>query len=449
MRPLGTAATILAIILYLLGTIPGWTRLTPPTPAPATHAPAAPTADAPAVATAHAPAAMARPARLRSEATLRSGPGGSHPVVAVLQRGAAISVTGMQDGYYRVRLASGTDGWVWGPLVELSPWPTSTGQFRWPDGGRSPAVVGYYVFDGASPSYSSMIQHASALSAIAPWAWRVDARGRVFAAAEPTELQAALRAAGRLGLQRYPLVHNYHGGRFDADAAHGLLTNEQSRRDAVEALTELGRQSGVEGMVLNLENVPPADREALSAFTAQLATALRVQGMRLAVAVAAKTSDRPDDPFRGAYDYPALGRVADAIWLMTYDEHYRLGPPGPVASFGWVEQVVRYATGAVEPARLVLGLPAYGYLWSREGPARALTHAQAMAELRASRATLRWHPVHKVPYFADGSREVWFEDRYSAASKVSLVRRYGLGGVAVWRLGQEDPKLWEALQALL
>ncbi|HET6316357.1 MAG TPA: hypothetical protein VFG86_07860, partial [Chloroflexota bacterium] len=44
------------------------------------------------------------------------------------------------------------------------------------------------------------------------------------------------------------------------------------------------------------------------------------------------------------------------------------------------------------------------------------------------------------------SHEVWVEDHQSAVARLGLADRYAAGGVATWRLGLEDPLLWEAIQ---
>ena len=380
------------------------------------------------------------PARIEANsAVLRSGPGSSFPRITVLPEGTPLLVTDQRGDWYQVQLGSGLAGWVWAPLVAIqrtlspsSPWPTP--------GGKS--IIGYYVHDPDRPAATTLAKYRGALTAIAVWAWRLEADGSLTADVPPQELAQVVQAAASLGLTTYALVHNYRNDAFDQASAHRLLTDPSAVARAVEAVAGQAARFGLAGITLDLENVAARDRRHLSQFVARLADRLHREGRRLSVAVPARTGDGPSN----AYDYAALAHAADQLWLMTYDQHYRTGPPGPVASVQWVEQVVRYAVSQAPAARIVLGLPAYGYEWSRSGrTARGLTYGQAMGRLQASGATLRWHPVHRVPYFTtpDGS-EVWFEDRFSAAYKLQLVDRYGLAGVAVWRLGQEDPGLWEA-----
>jgi len=42
--------------------------------------------------------------------------------------------------------------------------------------------------------------------------------------------------------------------------------------------------------------------------------------------------------------------------------------------------------------------------------------------------------------------EVWFEDARSLRSKIQLAWELGIKGVALWRLGMEDPNIWPMLR---
>jgi spore germination protein len=45
-----------------------------------------------------------------------------------------------------------------------------------------------------------------------------------------------------------------------------------------------------------------------------------------------------------------------------------------------------------------------------------------------------------------GQHQVWFENSRSLAYKLDLVNKYDIKGVAIWRLGQEDPGYWQVLR---
>ena len=49
----------------------------------------------------------------------------------------------------------------------------------------------------------------------------------------------------------------------------------------------------------------------------------------------------------------------------------------------------------------------------------------------------------------DGYYQVWLEDGESIEEKMKLIRNYGLAGVAQWKLGFEQPYIWEIISSYL
>jgi spore germination protein YaaH len=50
-------------------------------------------------------------------------------------------------------------------------------------------------------------------------------------------------------------------------------------------------------------------------------------------------------------------------------------------------------------------------------------------------------------FYMDGTqrREIWYENRTSFEVKLGLIRDSGMAGLGIWRLGVEDPGIWQAL----
>lgn len=412
-------------------------------PTPSAQDPAQATPPSPAVSEAVTPGSETVLEVRSAQAWVRETPGGTEKV-AVLPEGTRVTQVGRAGDWIQVRLADGREGWLSGLMVGA---PSLAGS------GRS-QVWAYYVQDRGLSSWSSFAANADRLAGVMPWAFSLDGNGNLRLADQlsAAELAQVLQRAGRSGLETHLLVQNFRAGSFDRAAVHQLLNDSEARRRAAGAMVEQAKAWGAAGIHLDLENVPPSDRPVLTTFVQELSARLRAEGLEFSMALPAKTEDRPSHSWSGAFDYRALAPHLDWAVLMTYDQHSRTGSPGPIAAAPWVEAVVQHAVAAgFSPDRLLLGVAGYGYDWPREGTARTLTHGQVVSLFEEQRRltpelTLRWDASAKSPYFRYGSgHEVWFENHESLAYKLQIAERYGLAGVALWRLGQEDPESWSLL----
>jgi spore germination protein YaaH len=157
----------------------------------------------------------------------------------------------------------------------------------------------------------------------------------------------------------------------------------------------------------------------------------------------------------GFQDWNVIGQHADRLRIMTYDYHWRGGGPGPVAPLYWVESVAEYARATVDPSKVFIGVPFYGYDWPAQGSARGLPWAdiedlidsegltvnlmQRDAQGRVDESWFRYDT-------GEGTREVWFMTDDGLESKIDLVQRLDLAGIAIWRIGYEKPEYWQVIR---
>lgn len=424
--------TVLTVLFYFFSMLGGGTDMTVPTPSSPIQSPSA---ENPSV-------AGRQGVVLGDRVTLRQGPGTEHSAITALNKNDTVTVLDSDNGWYKVRLGSGQTGWVAGSLLELRTREPRT------DISSGRDVIGYYM--AGSPSYDSMVQYGQALTAIAPWSWAIDSYGGIQANFNTEQKAETLQFAGNAQLDTYALITNYFNNTFDSRVVSALLNNPIAQERAISQLSSTLKDWGMSGINLDFENVPAKDRSRLTDFVAKLSERLRSDGLTVTMAVPAKTSDNLSSDFSGAYDYAALARHVDRLVIMAYDQHWRGGAPGPVASVQWVESVIKYAIGQAPAEKIVLGIPAYGYDWARSGQGQAVTYKQAMERAAQRGSSVRWHSEHRVPYFeyANGG-QVWFENRYSIKYKLDLIKQYNLAGMALWRLGQEDPGIWKVIQDTL
>ncbi len=391
-------------------------------------------------------------ATVNETARIRRGPGTTYPIVTKVSTGARLNVLARHEDWYQVRLSDGRPGWIAGFLLLPGGRAPAAADVPKPQGAGSVRVLGYYTEDYPRDlvSYRSLERRSGALDYVATFLYGVDAGGRVTGS--PSERVMKVVESG--GVQALALVHNLGASGFDAGRAHALLRDASSRARAVSDILDILKRGKYRGVNVDLENVSPSDRDNLTAFVRGLAANLRPRGYLVTMSVPAKTADHAASKWVGAFDYYALGRECDLVMIMSYDEHARTSGPGPVASYGWVERVVKYAITQVPRHKILLGVPAYGYDWNlATGGVTALSYAQVMSRAKRLGITPSWDEASKSPHFRytenGATHEVWFESPSSAGPKLDLVKRYGLGGIAVWKLGYEGDEFWEVIDEKL
>lgn len=315
-------------------------------------------------------------------------------------------------------------------------------------------VMGFYTDEeGAIPSSKeSMLKNQKLLDEIAFFWYSFDATGKIIPRGN-VDLKLK-EEAQKNGAKAYALVHNMNASGsvgFDANLAHSVLANPSVRTNFVKNLVDLTTKDGWDGISVDIEKTPPADRDNFSAFVDELGKALKAKDKILNISIPAKYVDYPSDLWSGAYDYAAIGKAADQIILMTYDEHGFGTTQGPIASDGWVDRVIKFAIGKIPREKIVMGLPVYSFDWGSDKPTTPayLSYAQTLERAKKHGVEVQTDPNAKVPQFAytaNGVRhEVYFENIASLRSKMESALENKLHGVAIWRLGMEDSGVWEQL----
>ena len=154
-------------------------------------------------------------------------------------------------------------------------------------------------------------------------------------------------------------------------------------------------------------------------------------------------------------DYKALGELVEHALIMTYEWGYTYGPPMAVAPINQVRRVVEYAVTEIDPAKIDLGIPNYGYDWPLpyvrgETAATTIGNVQAVQIAIAQGVPIQFDEVSQSPFFTyvqDGiEHEVWFEDVRSIQKKFELISEHALGGCGYWQIMRWWRANWRLLQ---
>jgi spore germination protein YaaH len=308
--------------------------------------------------------------------------------------------------------------------------------------------LGYYT--GSTDSWQSIQLFADQLTIVSADVYAIDADGKI-SGSDPYNVAAFDRDHGIL---TFACVSNYNSdlGDFDPKLAEvGIVTYKE---ETITALVDLAASGGYDGVNIDFESIHysediESDRAAFTGFIDDLAGQLHAKGLKLIISVPAKTSDNPADDWSYPFNLAALGQKADYLQVMTYDEHGPWSEPGAVSGADWVENVLIYSIAIVDPAKLLIGLPAYGYDWTSDGSNDSVTWKDAPALLSKMGAESHWDETTQSPWLTytenDISHTLWYENGQSISAKARLVNKYNLGGWSVWALGYDNADFWKAV----
>lgn len=234
-----------------------------------------------------------------------------------------------------------------------------------------------------------------------------------------------------------------------------FFRNQNAKKQYIARLLAYARLYKLDGVNIDFENVDINDRQSFVSFMAELHTYTKAAGLTLSVDVHVPSNSN----ISRSHNRALLANHSDYVMLMAYDEHWRTCPrSGSVASLPWVERAVQNTIGEGVPAeKLILGVPFYMRLWEEKPAgnkkvkvkAYTLTMPACEEKLRSLGISPRWDTKTGQGYFSYRDKgktyKVWIENKKSLGLKAALVKKYGLTGIAGWRLYHNTPDIFPLL----
>lgn len=275
------------------------------------------------------------------------------------------------------------------------------------------------------------------------FAWHhLQANGAIEGAVQSEQ---GLEAARKLGLRVVPSIAN---AGFSREVVLQAIGDPAARAKHIGDLLALVQENGFDGLDIDYESLAAEDRTAFTAFIEELAAALHGQGKLLSIAVHAKSTDAGTWDGPAAQDWARLGAAVDEFKIMTYDNHWSTSAAGPIAPIDWVDEVLTYAATVVPPEKTYVGIHFYGYDWIGN-TAQDLDWQQVRKRIEQSQAQVQRDESGEAWFtYDDGRHTVYFADAASVRAKLEAVfaRHPKLAGIAIWRLGNEDPQVWAVIR---
>ncbi|WP_313888833.1 LysM peptidoglycan-binding domain-containing protein [Peribacillus sp. TH24] len=331
------------------------------------------------------------------------------------------------DYYYQVQLLDGKKGWIKKSLLQKK---------------KQSLIVMGWKHNGSKENYTQQLKHPN-LNVVSPRSYTLKDSGNFVSVSVDTKY---VQYAHKQGKQVWQLI----GNKFDPVLTGSILGSTKKRQKLVSALRDSLVKTKSDGINVDFENIDPKNKKDFVLFIGELKKALKPHGIKLSVDVTREN----DDPFWSkSLDRKELGKIADYIIIMGYDEHWGGSPvAGSVSSLPWIKEGTKLLMKEVPAHKIILAVPFYTREWVTDlSTNKVKSHDRTMAEVNK---IISSHGLKKVwdkktsqnyvEYTSKGKKhQIWIEDKKSMKLRLDLVKQNHLGGVSAWYIGSETPDIWD------
>ncbi len=375
-------------------------------------------------------------------------------------------------------------------------------------------VSGWMPYWRAATSSNDVTPHLSELTEINPFVYSVSPTGSIIDNGPMTSAtwQSVIDSAKAQKVRVIPTIMWSNGA-----AIQSVLSNAKSRQKLEGDIAKLVKANQFDGIDIDFENKSAATKSYFSLFLKGLYS--RMGSKLVTCDIEARTpieeayygTEIPADAGQYANDYVQINKYCDRVHIMAYDQQgvdSLLAATAasssqlyaPVADTAWVESVVRLAKKTINPKKIVIGVPTYGYeyevtayannqylydiLWTFDpGYALQIENQYGVTPVRnsAGEMSLTYKPLASSTapssptqtgstggstigamngltaaaaaslYATTYNSHLTFNmldwsDAQSIKDKIALAKALGVRGVAIFEFdGGEDPALWSTL----
>lgn len=297
-------------------------------------------------------------------------------------------------------------------------------------------LTAFYV-PWEKPALASLKAHVNDIDVFAPfWGSLVAPSGKIVWEEDP-EAHLVLREATRRP-KVMPMLSNAHDDIWDVKAAEAVILNPTAAAAFAQGLIDHAKADNLAGVVMDFENLTPRAVAGYPAFLKTLRQRLNAAGLEVWVTSTITNTDGLP---------PDLADDVDAVVLMAYDQCWATSHPGPIAADAWLKANLTAKLGSRDPKRYVVALASYAYDWPQGGKATVVSAAKARQIAAANHAKVV-HGPGSNPHFTYQAgavrHDVWWVGGADVARQRAMLAPMGVRGVALWRMGLEDPAVWSA-----
>lgn len=389
-------------------------------------------------------------AEVKKATAVRFRGGVKSPILKKVPAGERLIVLEQMEDWSEVKTSDGFIGYVenkrMGEITQEMPVPVTDYQVpEYTSLTRDHKIsLGWHVIGGVAgnDTLAETVARTKGLNVISPtWFKLSDNEGNFTSFAT----SGYVNQAHNMGLEVWGLVDDFS---YEIDV-YAVLSSTSKRNYLVRGLVQAALDCGMDGINVDFEKIGNDSGPHYVQFLRELSIQCRLNNLVLSV------DNYVPFNFNDYYNRREQGAVVDYVIIMGYDEHWHGSKEaGSVASINYVRNGIEKMLEEVPSHKVINAVPFYTILWKTAGTEvtddyvtmvnqRSLLDSLGMQTIWDEEACQNYGEL----VGSETTYQIWLEDLESIQVKLNVMNNYDLGGVAVWRLGYEDPAVWDIVSA--
>jgi len=242
-------------------------------------------------------------------------------------------------------------------------------------------------------------------------------------------------------LSNYVNINNTTGG-YDTKDVERIIKSKRLRANFINSIVNALNKYKFKGINVDFDDVKDRNGKNYMTFLQELYTVLHEKNFLVTQNVV------PEDE---TYDLVKLQHFNDFLFVMAIDEHNDLSNAGDLSNQHWVEQILDDVCTKVPSEKIILTFAGGAYDWTENSVGKSIGYQQAISTAQEQKSKIIFDPMSANLHFKYLDQDslqhsIYFTDAATNFNVIRMADDWATGGVALWRLGTEDPRLWSYFQ---
>lgn len=297
----------------------------------------------------------------------------------------------------------------------------------------------------------SLENFESEFHSISPVTFQINNDGSLTERLNPN-LEDLKEITQRKNILLIPTISN-----FDSNMMKNIFDSKENTQRHVHSILEVVKNYQYDGIDLDYESMKKENKNDFLNFIQILSKELHKEDKVLSITVLPKWGDGVVytglNETRDVQDWEIIGKWADEVRIMAYDfTPVASSEPGPIAPVEWVDKILEYAVKKISKEKIWLGVHLYSYEWviptenSENNDVKTNSYTYSVVKeqiLKHDYVNVEYNREYSEGYaqyncLGDYSCTIYYATPESVKTRKEMAKKYGVQGVAYWRLGGED-----------